>query len=114
MTEKTADARPSPEAKDNKVCGSGCGGGVLDGFWKRLGDYGLIVASEEHHGGSEKHAAEGSHLGVRHGVVEVDAGVDADELYEKAADAAEQEVFAGKEAEGERFGGALPEPPREG
>jgi len=58
------------------------------------------VAGEEHHRGSEEDAAEGGYLGVRHGVVEVDAGVDADELYEEAADAAEDEVFAGKEAEG--------------
>ena len=84
------------------------------GFWEGFGDDGLVAAGEEHHEGSEEDAAEGGYLGVRHGVAEVDARVDADELYEEAADAAEDEVFAGEEAEGKGLGGALPEPPGEG
>lgn len=76
-----------------------------------LREDGLVVAGEVHHGGSEEDAAEGCYLGVGQGVMEVDAGVDADELDKEAANAAEDEVFAGEEAEGEGFGGAAPEPP---
>jgi hypothetical protein len=91
------------------------GGGwdVLGWFGEgRCGD-GFVVAGDQHHQGSEEDAAEGCNLGVRHGVVEVEAWVDADELYEEAADAAEDEVLAGEDAERDGFGGALPEPPGE-
>ncbi len=46
-------------------------------------------------------------------MVEVEAGVSADELDEEAPDACEDEVLAGEEAQGEGFGGAAPEPPGE-
>jgi len=75
-----------------------------------LGDDGGILAGEEHHSRAEEDAAEGRYLCVRHGVAEVDAGVDSDEFNEEAADAAEGKVFAGEEAEGKGLGGALPEP----
>jgi len=93
---------------------SGGGWDVLWRFWEGLGDDRLVVAGEEHHGGSEEDAAEGGYLGVRHGVAEVDAGIDADELYEETADAAEDEVFACQEAEREGLGGTLPEPRGDG
>ena len=87
---------------------------VLGGFGEPLGDNGFVFAGQEHHRRSEEDGAEGGYLGVRHGVSEVELGVDADELYEEASDAAEDEVFAGEEAQGDGFRAALPKPPGEG
>jgi len=47
-------------------------------------------------------------------MAKVDAWIDADELHKEASDAAEEEIFAGEQTEGEGLGGALPEPPGEG
>ena len=70
----------------------------------------LVVARGEHDDTAHKDSAESGYLGVRHGVVEVELRVDADELHEKAADAAQQEIFAGEEAQWEKFAAARPEP----
>jgi len=81
-------------------------------FWKRLGlDY-HVVSCCEHDDGTYDNGSERGYLRVRHAPVEL--GVDADELDQEAADAAEDEVFAGEKAEREAFAATLPEPPADG
>jgi len=44
-------------------------------------------------------------------VVEIELGVDADELHKETTDTAEEQVFAGEEAQRKWFAAAFPEPP---
>ncbi len=78
--------------------------------WEWVGYDGFIVAGGEHDDRADEDGAESGYLGVRHGVVEVELGIDADELHEEAADAAEQEVLAGEETKWEKFAATSPEP----
>src|ERR1017187_9843527 len=65
------------------------------------------------HDESDEGACGCSYLGVAHGAVEVELGVDADELDEKAADPGEHEVEAGQPAHRTGVLAQLPENPED-
>jgi len=84
------------------------GGGELGGVGCPFDVFGLGEGDGDE---ADEDAGGGGDLGVGQGVVEVDFGVDPDELHEEAADAAEHKVDAGEPADGAGALAELPENP---